>query len=106
MRIEHLDNMTKGWFLGDFNPTVYSTDLLEVAVKRYKKGEKEAEHYHKIATEITVVVSGKVRMFNTVYEAGTIIVVEPGESTAFEALEDAINTVVKIPSVPNDKYLV
>ena len=45
-------------------------------------------------------------MFNQIYQQGDIIVVEPGDATSFEALEDSINVVVKLPGVNNDKYLV
>lgn len=105
VKSEKLSNMTKGWFVGNFEPSVLKTNDAEVAVKTYKKGETEAAHFHKIAAEITVVISGKVRMFDREWEAGDIIVVEPNDVTAFEALTDAMNVVVKIPGVNNDKYL-
>ena len=93
--------------MGKFTPTVLSTNDVEVAVKRYKKGDYEASHYHKIATEITVIVSGRVRMNNIEYGPDDIIVMEPNESTDFECLEDnTVNVVVKFPGVNNDKYLV
>lgn len=104
MRAEHLDDMTKGWFVGNFEPSLYKTNDCEVAVKSYKKGDKEGKHYHKIATEITVIVKGKVKMFDTEFSEGDIIVVEPGDATTFEALTDAMNVVVKIPGANNDKY--
>ncbi len=106
MRIDHINDMKKGWFVGNFVPTVLETDACEVAIKHYKKGEQEGKHYHLIATELTAVVSGKIRMFGKVFREGDIIVVEPGEATSFEALEDTVNVVVKIPGVNNDKYLV
>ena len=31
---------------------------------------------------------------------------EPGDVTSFEALEDSVNVVVKMPGQNNDKYLV
>ena len=34
------------------------------------------------------------------------MVMEPGDVTDFEALTDAVNVVVKIPGVNNDKYIV
>jgi len=40
-----------------------------------------------------------------VYEAGDIIVIKPGTSTAFEALEDTVTVVVKLPGANNDKYI-
>ena len=106
MKIERMNNMKGGWFIGNFEPSMLKTNDCEVAVKSYKKGDKEGKHYHKIATEYTVVVKGKVKMFGNVYGVGDIIVVEPGEATAFEAVEDAMNVVVKIPGANNDKYLV
>ena len=105
MKIANLSDMIKGWFVGNFEPTVLKTNDVEVAVKRYKKGDYEEKHYHKIATEITVIVQGKVKMNNIEYKENNIIVIEPNESTDFEALEDTICTVVKYPGANNDKYL-
>ena len=104
MRVEKLNNMVKGWFVGNFNPTLYRTNDCEVAVKSYKKGDYENKHYHKIATEITVIVKGRVRMFDQEFSEGDIIVVDPGDATDFEALEDSMNVVVKLPGANNDKY--
>ena len=106
MRVCKLDEMKGGWFIGNFEPSLYQTNDCEVAVKSYHKGAKEEPHFHKIATEYTVIVSGKVRMFDTIYEAGDIVIVEPGEATGFEALEDSVNVVVKIPGANHDKYLI
>lgn len=106
MRVEQLKNMKAGWFIGNFEPSLFKTNDCEVAVKTYKKGDKESKHYHKIATEYTVIIKGKVRMFDHIYEEGDIVVVDPGDATDFEALEDAMNVVVKMPGANNDKYLV
>ena len=105
MRHASLRSMTKGWFVGAFDPSVWKTDACEVAVKHYQAGDSEARHFHKIATEITVIISGKVRMFDKTWEAGDIVIVEPGDATDFLALSDAVNVVVKLPSVSDDKYL-
>lgn len=104
MKVAKLEDMVKGWFIGNFEPTLVNTNDVEVAVKEYKKGDYEEKHHHKIATEITVVISGKVRMNGVEYSKGDIIVVEPNEATDFEALEDTLNTVVKFPGANNDKY--
>jgi len=97
--------MTGGWFVGGFKPTIINTNDVEVAVKRYEKGDYEERHYHKIATEVTVVVSGRIRMNGEEFISGDIIIIDPGESTDFEALEDTVNTVVKFPGAYDDKYL-
>lgn len=106
MKIARIDEMTKGWFIGNFEPSLLKTNAVEVALKKYKKGDYEKAHYHKIATEFTVIVSGRVRMNGKEYIEGDIIVIEPNDSTDFEALEDnTLNVVVKIPGANNDKYL-
>ena len=45
-------------------------------------------------------------MNGIIYNSGDIITIEPGESTNFEALTDTITTVVKLPCVKDDKYIV
>lgn len=104
MKKDNLSNMVKGWFIGSFNPTLYETTDVEVAIKRYSTGDKEDSHFHKIATEFTVIIEGKVRMNNIEYGSGDIIVIEPNEATDFYAITDVITTVVKIPGAQNDKY--
>ena len=105
MKKSNLKEMTKGWFIGNFEPSLYLTNDVEVAVKSYRKGENEERHYHKIATEITTIISGKVKMNDNIFEEGDIVVIKPFESTDFEALEDTVTSVVKIPSANNDKYI-
>lgn len=104
-RVAKLSDMTKGWFIGNFEPTLLKTESVEVAVKEYAAGFREEWHYHKIATEFTVIVSGEVEMNGIRYAKGDIIVLRPGDGTDFHAIADSITTVVKIPGAPNDKYL-
>lgn len=105
MKTFRLDDMTKGWFVGDFSPAALKTDAAEVAVKSYESGTKEPKHFHKVAPEVTLIVSGDVMMNDVRYTAGDIILIEPGEATDFEALSDVTTVVVKLPSVAGDKYL-
>ncbi|RFA22635.1 hypothetical protein B7R25_03205 [Subtercola boreus] len=106
MKHSRLEDMTGGWFVGGFTPTALSTQNAEVAVKSYTAGTYEAKHLHRVATEVTLVLSGRVRMAGAEFGAGDIIVLEPGEATDFEALTDAVNVVVKTPGALGDKYLV
>ncbi|CAM3023845.1 hypothetical protein JHFBIEKO_3116 [Methylobacterium mesophilicum] len=105
MKHHRLADMKGGWFMGDFVPCAERNTDAEVGLKRYPAGAREDKHFHKVATELTLVVSGTVRMFDQVWHAGDIITAEPGDATAFEALSDAVTVVVKTPSVPSDKYL-
>jgi hypothetical protein len=98
-------DMHLGWFLGDFFPVAFKTPVCEVAIKRYKAGENEVSHYHRIATEVTFIVCGKVEMHGVIYSEGDIIIIPPMEKTDFRAIIDTITSVVKIPSVKGDKYI-
>lgn len=104
MRVFRLEDMTKGWFVGDFDPVALRSGDAEVAAKSYAAGTIEPRHLHKIAVEVTLILSGRARMNDAVHEAGAIVVIEPGEATDFEALTDVVTVVFKSPSVAGDKY--
>ena len=106
MKIMKLADMKGGWFVGDFQPTILQSPEFEVGIKRYRAGDQESTHVHKMATEITVIVEGRVRMKGQEFAKGDIVLIEPGEACDFHALEDTITAVVKTPSHPSDKYLV
>lgn len=99
-----LDSFTKGWFVGNFTPTLIPSDAVEVAVKHYRAGESEHSHFHKVATELTLIVSGRVRMSGEEVGPGEIIKMEPGEATDFVPLTEVTTVVVKMPCVKGDKY--
>jgi len=105
MKHHHLDDMTRGWFVGDFAPVALRTEHTEVAVQKYKEGDYEARHEHRIATELTLIVSGRARMMDAEWGPGDIVTIEPGENTDFTALTDVVAVVVKSPSVIGDKYV-
>ena len=106
MKVDKLNNMFKGWVVGNFEPSLFKTDDFEVAVKEYEAGEYEEKHYHKVATEITIIGKGKVEMNGVEYNSGDIITIEPGEATDFKVIKDTITTVIKFPCVKDDKFLV
>jgi mannose-6-phosphate isomerase-like protein (cupin superfamily) len=99
-----LREMEKGWFIGPFLPTALHTEQFECAVKRYPAGAREERHVHRVATEFTVIVEGRVRMNGVEYGHDSVLRIPPGESTDFEALTDVITVVVKTPAVKGDKY--
>lgn len=105
MKRVDLKDFVKGWFIGNFDPSLIKTNDVEVAVKRYKAGDYESAHYHKIATEITVIVFGTVLMNGIKYYSDDIIVIEPNDKTDFECLTDVITVVVKYPGANDDKYI-
>ena len=106
MKVNKLNDMFRGWVVGNFDPSLWKTDDVEVAVKEYEAGDYEEKHYHKIATEITIIGKGKVQMNGVEYNSGDIITIVPDEATDFLVIDDTITTVIKFPCVKDDKYLV
>lgn len=105
MKKYNLKDFIKGWIVGPFLPSIINTNDVEVAIKRYTKGDYEKSHFHIVATEITTIISGEVKMNGIKYVADDIIIIEPYDKTDFECLTDVVTVVVKYPGVNNDKYI-
>ena len=105
MQVERIENFVAGWFVGNFEPTILKTSDFEVAIKYFSKGDTEPSHKQIIATEITGVISGVIRMNNREFQKGDLITILPGEYADFECLEDCSLICVKFPSDPSDKIL-
>lgn len=101
----NLESYVNGWIVGDFNPSVMRTSEIEVGVKKFLLGDKEQEHYQKLASEVTFVLRGRIRMGNQFMAPGEGLLVKPEEVLDFEALEDSIVLAIKFPSLPDDKVL-
>lgn len=106
MRVGKLKKTKKGWFIGDYPNAAFRAKAFEAALKIEKAGEHVARHLHRIATEITLVVQGRVRFNHRIFRRGDIIVLKPGEAADYTVLEDAITVIIKVPCVKKDKYYV
>ena len=106
MNIYKLENFTKGWFVGDFAPSLFKTKQFEVGFLTRTNGAVEPLHYHRFSTEITLVIKGKIKIHGKNFEAGDIFIVEPWEVVDPEILEDTQLCIIKVPSIPGDKYII
>tara|TARA_X000000950_G_C13310202_1_gene416236 strand:+ start:117 stop:440 length:324 start_codon:yes stop_codon:yes gene_type:complete len=104
MKIAKLKNMKKGWFIGDFNPSVLKTKDFEVGVVFREKGLQEKPHYHAIATEYNLVISGSFNLNGKDLIEGDIFVIESGEIVRPIFHEDTRILSVKVPSAIGDKH--
>ncbi len=100
-----LSEFIGGWFVGDFEPTIFQNEHVEVGVKFFQSGDTEKSHKQILATEITIVNEGIVRIEEFTLQSGDILVIHPGEYADFEALTNGSLTCVKFPSIPSDKVL-
>jgi hypothetical protein len=104
MEVYKLDDYNGGWFIGNFDPSVFKTDAFEVCFKKHKKGEKWNTHYHKLGTEINYLIRGTMTIQGVTLSAGNVFVLKPMEVSDPIFLEDCELIVVKTPSIPGDKY--
>jgi len=102
MKIERIENMIGGWFIGGFEPTVHKTNDFEVSYKIHKKNEQWDHHYHHTVTEINLLIRGKMILQNKELNSGDIFTLEPFEIADPEFLEDCEIICVKTKSI-NDK---
>ena len=104
-RFRQSDCGERGWFIGAYPGALIETDACEVAYDWRPAGEISPKHYHKIATEVTLIISGCIEVGGERFGAGEGFVIEPGEATECRYIEDTTQIVVKIPGVAGDKYL-
>lgn len=105
MKLFNLEtDFTRGWVVGAFTNPILQTEDFEVCIKRFKAGEEEKAHYHKLTTEITIIISGVVEMCGKTLKANDVIVLEPNEVSSFKCLEDATTCAIRNGSYPRDKY--
>jgi len=95
-----------GWIIGDFSRSVHRTKDFEVGHKAFKKGEYHAPHYHAIATEYNIVTKGKVKVNGKKIKKSEMFIMSPGDVLHIDFLKDTEITVVKIPSLPFDKFMI
>ncbi len=106
MKVYNLKDYTRGWFIGDFEPSVLRTADFEVGLLNHSKGEYWAPHVHKLSDEFNLLIEGKMRICGKEINAGEIFVIEKNETADPEFLEDCSVLVVKTPSVPGDKHVI
>ena len=106
MKINKIEEMVGGWFIGDFEPSVLKTKDFEVCYKFHHAGEIWDNHYHKVATEINYLIRGKMNLSGIELNQGDIFTIYPDEISVPEFLTDCELIVVKTPSIKEDKYIV
>lgn len=104
MKLDRIENFTKGWYIGDFEPSLLRTDLFEVGIIIREPG-LETPHVHKIATEYNILISGTMDLNGIRMDPGTVFVIEPGERVEPVYHEKCTIVCVKTPSIPTDKYI-
>jgi hypothetical protein len=106
MDVFRYENFKDGWFVGDFEPTAYKTKNFEVCYKKHFKDEKWETHYHKVGTEINLLLSGSMLIQGKKLVSGDVFVLHPYEIADPIFLEDCFLVIIKNVSGVKDKFVV
>ena len=86
---------------GSITGIIQSGTWQEINIINSKKGSRRGDHYHKKATELFIILLGKVRVHlssktkgidyssKIVFKKGDVFIVEPGVYHTFEVLENS-----------------
>ena len=105
MEIINCSNLN-GWFVGDFSPTIITSSKLEFGYKRILKNHSPDYHFHKIKTEYTILLEGKIflEFSKKIINPITCIKLNPFEKNDQYFLEDSLILIINSPSIKNDKH--
>jgi len=100
---DRIENYIRGWFIGNFEPSILKTKEFEVAIISHHKDEKIPLHYHSELEEYNVLLSGSMIVNNETLSEGDIFVLVRKEVVDVTVLEDSKVLCIKVPSIPEDK---
>ena len=105
MKVLNTDYLS-GWYIGSFEPSLVSSNEIEVGTKLVPSGTLPDYHYHKIKREITVVLSGSIKLESSgeIVSSGSAIILEPFEKNDQIFLEDTLILIINTPSAQSDKH--
>lgn len=106
MEVVPLDKMFRGWFIGDFEPSVFKTSAFEIGYLYHKKDEYWPAHYHEKIDEYNLLIKGKMLVNDKIINENEIFIIPKGIVSNPKFLEDSYIICIKTPSIPGDKILV
>jgi len=104
MILHKVDDMKKGWVVGNFVPSVLQTEKFEVAIQKHEKGYTAPLHLHKKFIEINVIVTGRMIVNGRELTDGDIFTFDVMEVSDSVFLEDTTLVVIRPGSDTKDKY--
>jgi hypothetical protein len=104
-RLALKDSGRRGWFIGAFPEAILQTDQCEVCITDELAGPLRP-HYHTQCQEIMLVIRGSCIIQGEQFNAGDIVMLDPGEVNDTVFLEPSQILGVKVPAGGNDKVYV
>ena len=104
MKKSNINNFKGGWFVGDFDPSIFKNPFFEVAHHKHEKCCETFPHYHKVTQELNYIIKGELMVSGKHLKTGDMWIYEANEISDVEFLEDSELVIVRWPSIPSDKY--
>jgi NDP-sugar pyrophosphorylase family protein len=104
-KIENLSEYTRGWLIGDFEPSIIRTTYYELGIMKYVKNSYHQFHIHQECDEYNYLIKGEIKINNFVIKAGQVFIIPKGQIVCPIFMKDCEIIVVKTPSKPTDKIL-
>ena len=105
IKVYKIEDFTRGWFIGDFEPSILKNTGMELGFMKHKKGETIKFHYHEHCTEINLLVKGKMSNCGKNIEKGDIFVFDKYSPACPIFLEDSEIVCFKSKPSNNDKII-
>ena len=102
----NLSDFVRGWLIGNFYPSIQNRTDFEIGSLQHKKGEVWGFHYHKKSIEINILIDGLLNINNQIIKKNDIFIFNRNVISCPLFLEDSKVICIKIPSEPNDKYII
>ena len=101
-----VDSFVRGWFIGDFEPSILRTKTWEMALLKHSKNEKWDFHYHAQADEVNVLLSGRMMLNGHEIRSRNMFTIPKKQIACPLFLEDCMILCIKTPSVIGDKICI
>jgi dTDP-glucose pyrophosphorylase len=103
-KIWNIHDFTRGWFIGDFLPSIIKTKNYEIALLTHLKDEQWDYHYHEKSDEINFLINGKMRINDRIITERQVFYIPKKQIACPQFLENCKILCIKFPSVIGDKY--
>jgi len=106
IKMYKLEDMFRGWFIGDFEPSVLKNTGFEIGYLLHKKGEIWQTHYHNNLIEVNLMVEGRMILNDLEINKNEIFVIDKKVIACPIFLEDCRILCIKIPHMVGDKIII
>lgn len=104
--IHNRNSFIRGWFIGNFKPSIDQNEDIEYGLLHHKQNEKWDFHYHSQAIETNYLIKGSMKVNDQIINEGSIFIFDKNQISCPEFITDCEIFCIKTPSITNDKFVI